>query len=139
MPGTARISRRGLRQDNIFRFQLAELGDGRTKLRFWQHYAIELEDGYDGVRRNLGRRRGQLAAPDHEQQVRHRQRARVGEMVADRLVKLGKLPLIGQAKINDHRAQAVHQVRHYRAARMTGRVGGSVYYYLNLLQSRLPV
>lgn len=31
-------------QDNTFRFQLAGLDDGRTRLRFWQDYAVELDD-----------------------------------------------------------------------------------------------
>jgi len=36
-------------QDGTFRFKLADLGDGRTKLRFWQEYAVELADDYYGV------------------------------------------------------------------------------------------
>ena len=36
-------------QDNDFRFQLAGTGDGRVRLRFWQHYAVELADDYYGV------------------------------------------------------------------------------------------
>ncbi len=36
-------------QDNTFVFQLAELAEGRTRLRFWQHYAVELEDDYYGT------------------------------------------------------------------------------------------
>ena len=36
-------------QDNTFRFQLERLDDGRTRLRFWQVYAVELEDDYYGV------------------------------------------------------------------------------------------
>jgi hypothetical protein len=36
-------------QDNTFLFRLAELPDGRTRLRFWQEYAIELEDDYYGI------------------------------------------------------------------------------------------
>jgi len=36
-------------QDGRFRFQLAEAGGGRTRLRFWQEYAIELADDYYGV------------------------------------------------------------------------------------------
>ena len=35
--------------DNTFRFQLAGLDDGRTKLRFWQDYAVELSDDAYGV------------------------------------------------------------------------------------------
>jgi uncharacterized protein YndB with AHSA1/START domain len=35
--------------DNTFRFQLASLGDGRTRLRFWQDYAVELSDDAYGV------------------------------------------------------------------------------------------
>lgn len=35
--------------DNTFRFQLAPLNDGRTRLRFWQDYAIELSDDAFGV------------------------------------------------------------------------------------------
>jgi uncharacterized protein YndB with AHSA1/START domain len=31
-------------QDNTFRFELVDLGDSRTRLRFWQHYATELSD-----------------------------------------------------------------------------------------------
>jgi len=36
-------------QDSMFRFQVAELEDGRTRLRFWQDYAVELADDYYGV------------------------------------------------------------------------------------------
>lgn len=36
-------------QDSSFRFQLAELEHGRTRLRFWQEYAVELEDDYYGI------------------------------------------------------------------------------------------
>jgi uncharacterized protein YndB with AHSA1/START domain len=36
-------------QDNDFRFELVDLDDGRTKLRFWQEYAVELDDDYYGV------------------------------------------------------------------------------------------
>jgi uncharacterized protein YndB with AHSA1/START domain len=36
-------------QDGIFRFVLATLDDGRTRLRFWQEYAVELPDDYYGV------------------------------------------------------------------------------------------
>ena len=36
-------------QDSTFRFQLAGLGDRRTRLRFWQEYAVDLEDDYYGV------------------------------------------------------------------------------------------
>jgi len=35
--------------DNTFRFQLVPLDDGRTKLRFWQDYAVELSDDAYGV------------------------------------------------------------------------------------------
>lgn len=35
--------------DNTFRFQLAGLEDGDTKLRFWQEYAVELADDYYGT------------------------------------------------------------------------------------------
>ena len=31
-------------KDNTFRFQLVKLEDGRTRLRFWQDYAVELDD-----------------------------------------------------------------------------------------------
>ncbi|HEY6411792.1 MAG TPA: SRPBCC domain-containing protein [Ktedonobacteraceae bacterium] len=31
-------------KDNIFRFRLVKLEDGRTRLRFWQDYAVELDD-----------------------------------------------------------------------------------------------
>ena len=34
--------------DNTFRFELVD-HDFRTRLRFWQHYARELEDDYYGV------------------------------------------------------------------------------------------
>ena len=30
--------------DNVFRFQLVKLEDGHTRLRFWQDYAVELDD-----------------------------------------------------------------------------------------------
>jgi uncharacterized protein YndB with AHSA1/START domain len=36
-------------QDNTFRFELVALGDQRTKLRFWQDYAVELSDDDYGV------------------------------------------------------------------------------------------
>jgi uncharacterized protein YndB with AHSA1/START domain len=36
-------------QDNTFRFELAALDDGRTRLRFWQEYAVELADDYYGI------------------------------------------------------------------------------------------
>lgn len=36
-------------QDNTFRFQIHPLDAGRTRLRFWQVYAVELEDDYYGV------------------------------------------------------------------------------------------
>jgi uncharacterized protein YndB with AHSA1/START domain len=35
--------------DNSFRFQLVALDDGRTRLRFWQEYAVELSDDAYGV------------------------------------------------------------------------------------------
>ena len=35
--------------ENTFRFQLAALADGRTRLRFWQDYAVELSDDAYGV------------------------------------------------------------------------------------------
>ena len=35
--------------DNTFRFQLAPLDDGRTRLRFWQDYAVELSDDAYGT------------------------------------------------------------------------------------------
>jgi uncharacterized protein YndB with AHSA1/START domain len=36
-------------QDNTFRFQLELLDDGRTRLRFWQEYAVELDDDAYGI------------------------------------------------------------------------------------------
>jgi hypothetical protein len=36
-------------QDGQFRFRIAGTEDGRTRLRFWQEYAIELADDYYGV------------------------------------------------------------------------------------------
>jgi uncharacterized protein YndB with AHSA1/START domain len=36
-------------KDNTFRFELAALEDGRTRLRFWQEYATELSDDAYGV------------------------------------------------------------------------------------------
>jgi hypothetical protein len=36
-------------QDGQFRFQIADVGGGRTRLRFWQEYAVELADDYYGV------------------------------------------------------------------------------------------
>jgi uncharacterized protein YndB with AHSA1/START domain len=36
-------------QDGTFRFEVAPLDDGRTRLRFWQDYAVELADDYYGV------------------------------------------------------------------------------------------
>jgi uncharacterized protein YndB with AHSA1/START domain len=35
--------------DNTFRFELVPLDDGRTRLRFWQDYAVELDDDAYGV------------------------------------------------------------------------------------------
>ena len=35
--------------DSMFRFELTILDDGRTHLRFWQDYAVELADDYYGV------------------------------------------------------------------------------------------
>jgi uncharacterized protein YndB with AHSA1/START domain len=35
--------------DNLFRFELTQLDDGRTRLRFWQEYATELSDDDFGV------------------------------------------------------------------------------------------
>jgi uncharacterized protein YndB with AHSA1/START domain len=36
-------------QDSLFRFKVAAHGDGLTRLRFWQEYAVELEDDYYGT------------------------------------------------------------------------------------------
>jgi uncharacterized protein YndB with AHSA1/START domain len=36
-------------KDSTFRFQLAQLDDGRTRLRFWQDYAVELDDDSYGI------------------------------------------------------------------------------------------
>ena len=36
-------------KDSGFRFEVRRLEDGRTRLRFWQDYAVELEDDYYGV------------------------------------------------------------------------------------------
>jgi uncharacterized protein YndB with AHSA1/START domain len=36
-------------QDGTFRFLLEALDDGRTRLRFWQDYAVELSDDAYGV------------------------------------------------------------------------------------------
>jgi uncharacterized protein YndB with AHSA1/START domain len=36
-------------KDNTFRFELVGLDDGRTRLRFWQEYAVELSDDDYGV------------------------------------------------------------------------------------------
>ena len=36
-------------KDGIFRFQLMGLEDGRTRLRFWQDYAVELDDDSYGI------------------------------------------------------------------------------------------
>ena len=35
--------------DNTFRFQLVDLDGGRTRLRFWQEYAVELPDDAYGT------------------------------------------------------------------------------------------
>jgi uncharacterized protein YndB with AHSA1/START domain len=35
--------------NGLFRFELVELDDGRTRLRFWQDYAVELSDDAYGV------------------------------------------------------------------------------------------
>jgi hypothetical protein len=36
-------------KDGIFRFTLVALDDGRTRLRFWQEYAVELSDDAYGI------------------------------------------------------------------------------------------
>jgi uncharacterized protein YndB with AHSA1/START domain len=36
-------------KDNTFRFQLSILDDGRTMVRFWQDYAVELDDDAYGT------------------------------------------------------------------------------------------
>ena len=36
-------------KDNTFRFQLVGLDEGRTRLRFWQDYAVELDDDSYGI------------------------------------------------------------------------------------------
>jgi len=36
-------------QDNTFRFAIASLDGGRTRLRFWQEYAVELSDDAYGI------------------------------------------------------------------------------------------
>jgi uncharacterized protein YndB with AHSA1/START domain len=36
-------------KDNEFRFELSPIEDGRTRLRFWQEYATELDDDSYGV------------------------------------------------------------------------------------------
>ena len=36
-------------QDSIFRFRVAAAGERRSRLRFWQEYAVELADDYYGV------------------------------------------------------------------------------------------
>jgi uncharacterized protein YndB with AHSA1/START domain len=35
--------------DNTFRFELAQPDDGKTRLRFWQEYATELDDDAYGI------------------------------------------------------------------------------------------
>lgn len=35
--------------DNTFRFEIQGLGGGRSRLRFWQHYATELSDDDYGI------------------------------------------------------------------------------------------
>jgi hypothetical protein len=50
-------------QDSRFRFQVEGLEDGRSRLRFWQEYAVELADDYYGVYNfNLGLLPGKPAA-----------------------------------------------------------------------------
>ncbi len=36
-------------KDSMFRFQFMGLEDGRTRLRFWQDYAVELDDDSYGI------------------------------------------------------------------------------------------
>jgi uncharacterized protein YndB with AHSA1/START domain len=36
-------------QDGTFRFNIGALDDGRTRLRFWQDYAVELDDDAYGI------------------------------------------------------------------------------------------
>jgi uncharacterized protein YndB with AHSA1/START domain len=36
-------------RDGTFRFQLSPRDDGRTRLRFWQEYAVELDDDAYGI------------------------------------------------------------------------------------------
>jgi uncharacterized protein YndB with AHSA1/START domain len=43
------VSGHGPWADNTFRFELVALDDGRTRLRFWQDYAVELTDDEFGV------------------------------------------------------------------------------------------
>ena len=35
--------------DNTFRFEIESVDGGHSRLRFWQHYAIELEDDEYGI------------------------------------------------------------------------------------------
>ena len=39
----------GLLVYSIFRFRVAAAGEHRSRLRFWQEYAVELADDYYGV------------------------------------------------------------------------------------------
>jgi len=43
------VSGHGPWADNTFRFELVTLDDGRTRLRFWQEYAVELTDDEFGI------------------------------------------------------------------------------------------
>ena len=36
-------------QDSTFRFEIAPIDAGRTRVRFWQDYAVELADDYYGT------------------------------------------------------------------------------------------
>lgn len=36
-------------QDSTFRFEVVSMDEGRTRLRFWQDYAVELADDYYGT------------------------------------------------------------------------------------------
>ena len=101
--------------------------------------ARRLQVQSDVARLHIGREPGRFASCDHYEQVGQDERARVGEVRADRLVQVGEFTLIGQAKLQDHGVQAAHQVGQDHAPGVTGRVGRGVHQDADFRQAGLTV
>lgn len=71
--------------------------------------------------------------------MRHDERARVIEMLADRAVQLVKLSLVSQPEFEDRRAHAAHQVKADRAAGVAGPVDARPRLDPDVLQACLAV